>query len=202
MLRPSCRAQRKAERIAPQRLIHHSVTPHVIQAQCRHYKTPCLLIEFDESNNFGLLKESEIGADVRIDSPISKMILLVYAFPRMRILWSRNAFTTLEIFREAKLGRDEVDVEAAMRYGREDEERNGGGELGEEVVVKNEAAIDMLMRLPGVTKENAGGLMEEGKSINGLCALKKEVLKRIMGAINSQRLYTFLRQKPDICSNT
>lgn len=183
---------------------------HQMENQSRHYQIPCLLIEFSDSNHFGLQKESEITLEITKESPISKIVLLTYAFPKMRIMWARNCQATLEIFREAKEGRDDVDVEAAMRCGREDMNPSGGDNSNgndskstkkptkDEIEADpvNETAIEMLMKLPGVTKYNARLLMEECDSLREMTNLSQATLKKCMGSGGAAKLWAFFRDKP------
>jgi DNA excision repair protein ERCC-4 len=58
--------------------------------------------------------------DIRTDSVCSKMTLLAMHFPELRIIWSCSPHETLRIFRELKTNHDEVDVEKAVRIGRDE----------------------------------------------------------------------------------
>ena len=98
-----------------------------------------------------------------------------------------------------KEGRDDVDVDFAMRCGREEE----NCDLASETVegrkkraddVRNETALDILMKLPGVTKENAPLLIGEVSNLRELTLMTKKKLKTIIGNNNGSRLWDFLRK--------
>jgi len=59
----------------------------------------------------------------------------------------------------------------------------------------NEAARDMLLRLPGVNVHNARGIMKACDSIAELAEMPRDEMKRLMGPVAGQKLFTFFRQK-------
>lgn len=166
------------------------------EAMRKHYKCPCLLIEFDPAKSFCLQNSNELGVEIRNDSVCSKMVLLTMHFPEFRILWSRSPHETLRLFRELKANHDEVDVEKAMGIGRDEsvdallQPSTDGGE--DEI---NEAARDMLLRLPGVNIHSARKIMQECDCLADLCKMSRDDLRRIAGPVTGQKLYTFFRQK-------
>lgn len=169
------------------------------EAMSKYYKCPCLLIEFDPSKSFCLQNVSEIGSEIRSDSVCSKMSLLVMHFPKLRILWSRSPHETLRIFRELKTNHDEVDVDKAVEIGRS-ESVDGlleGKATDEDKDEINEAARDMLLRLPGVSVQIARRIMQEVDTLAELAQLSREELRRIAGPATGQKLFTFFRQKVD-----
>ena len=171
------------------------------EAMCRHYKVPCLLIEFDPNKSFCLQSANELGVEIRSDSVCSKMSLLVMHFPKLRILWSRSPHETLKIFKDLKANHEEVDVEKAVEIGRnesaeallqstaEGEEGDNGGE--DDV---NLAAREMLLRLPGVNVHVARRIMAECDSLAELASLSRDDMRKICGPIVGQKLFTFFHQ--------
>ena len=164
------------------------------EAMSKYYKVPCLLIEFDPNKSFCLQNSNELGTEIRMDSICSKMALLTMHFPRLRILWSRSPHETLKIFRDLKANHEEVDVERAMEIGRNESEEFLLRQSGEEDEI-NEAARDMLLRLPGVNVQVARRIMQECDSLAELCEMSREDLRRIAGPVAGQKLFTFFRQK-------
>ena len=127
------------------------------------------------------------------------MVLLTSHFPKLRILWSRSPHETLRIFRELKMNHDEVDVEKAVEIGQSDSIESllsQGTEEGEEDEI-NEAARDMLLRLPGVNIQSARRIMQECDSLADLVELSRDDLRRVAGPVTGQKLFTFFRQKLD-----
>jgi DNA excision repair protein ERCC-4 len=150
-----------------------------------------LLIEFDPEKSFSLQNANELGADIRSDSISSKLALLAMHFPKLRILWSRSPHETLRIFRALKVNHDEVNVEKAMEFGQsESVEAMFQVKDGEDDEV-NDAARDMLLRLPGVTVHTARKIMEEVDSLSELASLSRQELRRIAGPITGQKLFSF-----------
>jgi DNA excision repair protein ERCC-4 len=166
------------------------------EAMRKHYKCPCLLIEFDQAKSFCLQNSKELGVDIRTDSVCSKMALLAMHFPELRIIWSRSPHETLRIFRELKTNHDEVDVEKAVQIGRDDTADalpQSNGESEEDDI--NETARDMLLRLPGVNVHSARKIMQECDSLAEFSKLSREEMRRIAGPVTGQKLFTFFRQK-------
>jgi DNA excision repair protein ERCC-4 len=169
------------------------------EAMSKYYKCPCLLIEFDPSKSFCLQNSNELGVEIRTDSVCSKMCLLTMHFPQLRILWSRSPHETLRIFKALKTNHDEVNVDRAMEIGRSEEsddalvkETDNDDDEEDEV---NEAARDMLLRLPGVNVHNARNIMKECDSIADLAEMPRDQLRKIAGPVTGQKLFTFFRQK-------
>lgn len=65
---------------------------------------------------------SDIGDDVTPNNIISKLLLLVLHFPRLRIIWSRSLHATAEIFTSLKANQDEPDKIKAIKVGVPSEE--------------------------------------------------------------------------------
>jgi DNA excision repair protein ERCC-4 len=167
------------------------------ESMTKFYQCPCLLIEFDPSKSFCLQNSNELGIEIRTDSVCSKMVLLSSHFPKLRLLWSRSPHETLRIFKTLKQSHEEVDVEKAVEIGRSESveaflEEGVQNEDNDEI---NEAARDMLLRLPGVNVHSARRIMQECDSIAELSEMSREDLKRIAGPITGQKLFTFFRQK-------
>jgi len=176
------------------------------QAMCKFYKeAPCLLIEFDPSKSFCLQNPNELGVDIRQDAICSKMVILIINNPLLRILWSKTPHETLKIFADLKKNHKEVDVAKAVAMGRNESleallqgpnvgSSSGDSDDDEEDEV-NEAARDMLLRLPGVTLEAARRIMEQVDTLADLADLSREEMRRIAGPVAGQKLFTFFRQQ-------
>jgi DNA excision repair protein ERCC-4 len=164
------------------------------EAMCKYYKCPSLLIEFDPSKSFCLQNSNELGMDIRNDSACSKMAILTLHFPKLRILWSRSPHETLRIFKELKSSHEEVDVEKAAEIGRSESIEALLKQEGDEDDEVNEAARDMLLRLPGVNVHNARRIMRECDDLAELSEMSRQDLRRIAGPVAGQKLFTFFRQ--------
>jgi len=167
------------------------------ESMSKHYKCPCLLIEFDPAKTFCLQNANEMGTDIRTDSICSKMSLLVMHFPRLRLLWSRSTYETLKLFKSLKANHEEVDVDSAVEKGSNesiDALLKTGDEDGANCDI-NEAARDMLLRLPGITVHNARKVMKVCDSIADLAEMKREEMKQLLGPVTGQKLFSFFHQK-------
>ncbi|CAB9521783.1 DNA repair endonuclease XPF [Seminavis robusta] len=164
-----------------------------VQAMCKYYKCPCLLIEFDGKKSFCLQNSNEMGVEIKMDSICSKMVLLTRKFPKLRILWSRSPHHTLDIFKELKSNHEEVNVEKAMEAGRSESLEAFCEEAGEDDEV-NEIARTMLMRLPGVNVAIARKIIENCDSLAELGAMSRDELRKVAGPVAGQKLFTFFRQ--------
>lgn len=162
----------------------------------KYYKVPALLIEFDPSKSFGLLNSNELGMDIKTDSICSKLVILTLHFPKLRILWSKSPHETMRLFKALKANHDEVYVDKAVEVGRSEsvDALLKMDENDEEDKV-NEAARDMLLRLPGVNVNNARRIMRECESLAELTTMDRMELRRIAGPLAGQKLFTFFRQK-------
>ena len=170
------------------------------EAMSKHYKCPILLIEFDPGKSFCLQSGSEIGADIRTDAVCSKMSLLSLHFPKLRILWSRSPHETLKMFKALKVNHDEPDISKAIEIGSNESldallgmDATQGDDEEEENEI-NEAARDMLLRLPGVTVQNARQIMNSCDNIADVAEMSRDDLKRLIGPLSGQKLFSFLRQ--------
>lgn len=170
------------------------------EAMSKYYKVPILLIEFDPNKAFCLQNANEIGVDIRNDSICSKMVLLTSHFPKLRLLWAKSPHETLRIFKDLKSTHDEVDVEKAVEVGRNDSvevllsgQRSNQVEDEEEDEI-NEAARDMLLRLPGVNVHSARRIMRECNSLADLIGMSRMDLRKIAGPVAGQNLFTFFNQ--------
>lgn len=165
------------------------------ESMSKYYKCPCLLIEFDPAKSFSLQNSNELGVEIRTDSTCSKMALLTMHFPQLRILWSKSPHETLRIFRELKASHDEVDVDKAVELGRNESEDAFKQEMEGDEDDINEAARDMLLRMPGVNVHNARKIMKECDSLVELVNMSRDRLREVAGPVTGQKLFTFFRQK-------
>jgi DNA excision repair protein ERCC-4 len=60
-------------------------------AMCRHYATPVLLIEFDPKKAFALQSLSDMGSEIRGYNVMSKLVILLINFPKLRCALSARA---------------------------------------------------------------------------------------------------------------
>ena len=145
--------------------------------------------EFSAGAAFGLQSLSDIGAEPSLAGACSKVALLLMAFPRLRLLWSRDARATVELFLALKAGRPEPRLEAALAAGAELGAGDGDGG-------RNQPAIDALMRLPGVNATNYRAVVREVDSLAELATLPERRLATLIGTANAAQLHRFLHEAP------
>ncbi|POV99012.1 hypothetical protein PSHT_13729 [Puccinia striiformis] len=138
-----------------------------------HYKTPILLIEFDEKKSFTLETYKETRGNktstlsvAPSDSDLqAKLVLLTLTFKKLRLIWSSSPTATAEIFRDLKLTHPEPDAETASMIGM-DEISIGekGGKVDLMALHKNQqnqnfgicsSAHEVLKALPGMDELKA-----------------------------------------------
>ena len=163
------------------------------EAMSKYYKCPCLLIEFDPEKSFSLQSVNELGGDIKQDSISSRLALLLMHFPKLRILWSRGPYETVKIFKSLKVNHEEPDVQHAIAVGKDESIEAAMTSEGSEDI--NEAARDMLLRLPGINTTNARKIINHCDSIVELVEMKREELKELLGPVTGQKLFTFFRKK-------
>ena len=174
------------------------------EAMCKYYKCACLMIEFDPIKAFALQSVNDLGTEIRTDSICSKMALLAMHFPKLRILWCRGPHETLKLFKGLKKNHEEVNVEKAIEIGsnesvdgllRPSNSSINSEEDGEDEI--NEAAKEMLLRLPGINVNNARKIMSSCDSMKDLAMKSRDDLKNMLGPITGQKLFAFFRKKVD-----
>lgn len=166
------------------------------EAMVKHYKTPILLIEFEGDKAFALGASSEVDGEIgQLHSLMSKIALLCLHFPRLRLIWSRSLHATADLFQNMKANYDEPDPVTAATVGVPIELGGVATTASMEAVI-NQAAVDILRTLPGVTEANMRPLMKAAGNLTGLIALPLEQLVKIMGGQKAaKRLRDFLDQE-------
>lgn len=183
LLTPDCAVERKSIPDLVQSLASGRLFTQV-EAMCRSYKQPMLLIEFDDSKrSFSLLGLGDLRADIGSNDLLSKLILLLIHFPSLRLIWSSSLQATAEIFGD--LMRDQphpVINEAALPA-------SGGAPY-------NLTPRLMLESMPGVNQQNLFLLMNACNSIRDLCNKELAELQQILGPLNGRMLFDSLHIKP------
>lgn len=190
------------------------------EAMSKYYKYPCLLIEFDiDTPRMSLQSVADISADsIQLSNICSKLSILALSFPNLRILWSKSAICTADIFRAVMSQREPVDVSRAVAMGTAASATAASGstvgetesnlqereELLEREREENErekrenarmAARAILLSLPGVNANNLRALMNASNSVAELMQMTESQLTDIIGSANARKLYKFCRQR-------
>lgn len=160
-----------------------------LENMCKYYKTPVLLIEFTPEKSFSLQDPSQLGPDISPKNISSKLTLLTLHFPHVRILWSRSPHETVKLFKGLKAGKAEPNLEEACAKG-------SGGETSS--TKSSGVALEMLMKMPGVTKHNFRKIVNRVKNLAELSQLTLQDLEPLIGTANAKQLHTFLHKRVDV----
>lgn len=160
----------------------------------QHYKSPMLLIEFDQNKSFTLEPFADLSGNLRSVNPDnissdlqSKLVLLTLAFPKLRIIWSSSPYQTAEIFESLKTQEDEPDPIAAVRAGLDKNE-------SAEEQPFNQQPEEMLMHVPGVTSKNIKNLTLETENIKEVANMSTQELGPLVGLEAARRIVGFFEK--------
>ena len=161
------------------------------ETMLQHYKSPMLLIEFDQNKSFTLDKFADSTSTATISSTSqdiqSKIVMLTIAFPRLKIIWSSSPYQTAEIFEELKKNQDEPDPLRAVEIGLE-----AGNNPGEQSF--NQTPQDMLRAVPGITGKNLSRITLEVKDMQELSNLPQKQLGELVGKQIGGQIHTFFNK--------
>ncbi len=152
----------------------------------RFYKTPVLLIEFSESEPFGLVRH--VPGEISKADITTQMVVLVLAFPAMRIVWSRSTHAAVQQLVELKRGKPEPNRDTAAAVGTA-ELAGPAAAVGaaEDDGAFNYTPYDMLKKMPGITNENIRRVSESVDSIYALTLMSREELAPLLGGVSYAR---------------
>ncbi|KAA8569079.1 hypothetical protein EYC84_000749 [Monilinia fructicola] len=164
------------------------------ETMLEHYKSPMLLIEFDQGKSFTLEPFADLSGSLSSVSAAnassdlqSKLVLLTLAFPKLRIIWSSSPYQTAEIFESLKTQEPEPDPIQAVKIGLE------GGASAEDQAFNREPQ-DMLRVVPGVTGKNLSNLVVEFESIKEVANASLEELAPIVGQEAGRQVHQFFNK--------
>ncbi|KAK7740706.1 DNA repair protein RAD16 [Cytospora paraplurivora] len=160
----------------------------------QHYKSPMLLIEFDQNKSFTLEPFADLSGNLRSVNPDnissdlqSKLVLLTLAFPKLRIIWSSSPYQTAEIFESLKAQEEEPDPILAVRAGLDKNEAADEQPF-------NQQPEEMLMHVPGVTSKNIKNLTLETENIKEVANMSAEELGPLVGMEAARRIVGFFEK--------
>ncbi|TPP67140.1 DNA repair endonuclease XPF [Fasciola gigantica] len=179
-------------------------------AMSRHYPNPVLLIEFSLptkafgsssviGGHFGSRGGANMGFSLysgrhsiqsggEFDSRhlLSKLTLLTIHFPNLRIFWSVTPYCTAELFTELKQGRAEPSVERLPQD-------------GEHLEDHNVEAVDMLLKIPGISWKNYRRVMDKLTSLHDLAQCSFDKLIDILDSREcATKVHNFLHTPCDL----
>ncbi|KAJ5670656.1 uncharacterized protein N7477_006019 [Penicillium maclennaniae] len=196
------------------------------ETMLQHYKTPLLLIEFDQNKSFtfdafasatgptSFLMEQGFSSSGQATSTSSSsmanssnprsaqhmLVLLILAFPRLRIIWSSSPYQTAEIFAELKKNAAEPDPLRAVQIGL-DIQLSDAGNAGDVMAAAgiehrtfNLLPQDMLRAVPGVTPQALERLILETENLTEIANMEIDQLDSIVGKEAARKIYKFFRK--------
>lgn len=164
------------------------------ETMMEHYRSPMLLIEFDQTKSFTLepFADSSTSTVSSIISAApdlqSKLVLLTLAFPRLRIIWSSSPYQTAEIFEELKKNNEEPDPIKAVRIGL------GEGDDPESGRAFSQIPADMLREIPGVTEKNISSIRYEVTSMLELANMGEDEVCELVGREAGRKIHKFFNR--------
>lgn len=172
-----------------------------LYAQCEgmfaHYRSPMLLVEFDENKSFTLEpfadlsgSAASVSADRAGEQDLqSRIVLLTLAFPRLRVIWSSSPYETAEIFERLKAQEAEPDPVAAVRAGLDRDEG-----VGEQQQAFHAEPQEMLAKVPGVTVKNISNLTLETENIKEVANMTAAELDPMVGREAARKIHGFFNR--------
>lgn len=176
------------------------------ETMLQHYKNPVLLIEFGQNKAFGFDAlggnlTTDYGASASNPKSIQHMlVLLILAFPRLKIIWSSSPYQTAEIFAELKKNAPEPDPVRAVQIGLDVEISDAAhledmmAATGIEHRTFNLLPQDMLRAVPGVTPQALDRLIIETENLNEIANMDVEQLDPLVGKEAAKKIYGFFRK--------
>jgi DNA excision repair protein ERCC-4 len=163
------------------------------ETMLEHYKSPMLLIEFDQTKSFTLepfADHSKPNQSALASTPDlqSKIVLLTLAFPRLRIIWSSSPYQTAEIFEELKKNNDEPDPRKAVNMGMQE------GEDADTGRAFNQTPMDMLREVPGVNDKNVARISLDVTSIQQLANMDEDAVSALVGREAGRQIHRFFNR--------
>ena len=153
---------------------------HQAETMLLHYASPMLLIEFDAQKAFTLEPFADLSSALGTASMIggadlqSKLVMLVLAFPKLRIIWSSSPYQTASIFAELKKSQDEPDPIRAVQIGLDEGD-------DPETRTFNQVPQDMLRCVPGVSAKALGQLVLRYENVRAVANAEYEDLAVLVG---------------------
>lgn len=160
----------------------------------QHYKSPMLLVEFDQNKSFTLEPFADLSGSLSSVAPTnvssdlqSKIVLLTLAFPKLRIIWSSSPYQTAEIFENLKAQEHEPDPIAAVRAG-----------LDRDMQVEDQAfnrePQDMLAVVPGITPQNIKNIVLETENMREVANMSVAELEPLVGKVAGRSIHGFFNR--------
>ncbi|KAI1006371.1 DNA repair protein [Podosphaera aphanis] len=167
---------------------------HQAETMLQYYKSPMLLIEFDQNKSFTLEPFADLSGSLSSISASnansdlqSKIVQLTLAFPQLRFIWSSSPYQTAEIFETLKTQEPEPDALTAVKIGLEE-----GNRIGDQAF--NREPQDMLRNVPGVSGKNISNLIIKMGCLKDIANSTMENLEALVGKEAGRQIYRFFNR--------
>ncbi|RNF08847.1 putative DNA repair protein [Trypanosoma rangeli] len=192
VLSPSYALERKSAPDFIQSLLSGRIYTQ-LAALSRRYEFPLCLVEFDCGAPFRLSFSSSFTSSpspaAESGGLFARVARLFAAFPRVQVLWSRDATQSAAIIHEMKrtCAREGMDPSAPSLT-------RANIDPHDTAMEKETAhlAARVLSCFPGITPGNTAQVMAVCGSLVGLATIDESALVGAMGEENAKRLYSFL----------
>ncbi|PSN68919.1 DNA repair endonuclease XPF [Corynespora cassiicola Philippines] len=163
------------------------------ESMMEHYKSPMLLIEFDQNKSFTLEPFSDMSAPTGAGAASApdlqaKLVMLTLAFPRLRIIWSSSPYQTAEIFSELKKQQEEPDPMKAVQIGLDPNMQ------GDVMRSFNQVSQDMLRAIPGMNEKAVTTFTMAMENIVELANMEERDLCKLVGTDIGRKVYRFFNK--------
>ncbi|KAI9804998.1 MAG: hypothetical protein M1833_006301 [Piccolia ochrophora] len=172
------------------------------ETMLQHYKSPMLLIEFEQNKSFTLEPFADLshsnssssawaapagGPNAAPSDLQAKLVLLTLSFPHLKIIWSSSPYQTASIFAELKKAAAEPDPIKAVNVGLQ------AGETAEENAqrVFSQVPQDMLRAVPGVSENVARTLVLEMESVMDVANAPENEVADLVGKAAARQMGRF-----------
>ncbi|GAO47774.1 hypothetical protein G7K_1972-t1 [Saitoella complicata NRRL Y-17804] len=151
-----------------------------------HYKTPIILIEFEQNKSFNLEPFADMTGSIGQNDLQSKLVLLMLAFPKVKIIWSSSPYQTAEIFEDLKKQHEEPDPLKAVTIGLEE---------GEDATSQyNQAAVDLLRGVPGITERNYKNVIFSSENVKEFVNSTQREIIDMIGPEAGRQVHAFFNR--------
>lgn len=175
-------------------------------AMTRFYSTVALLIEFDQEQPWELAPSAPTPQELGPTDVRSRLIIMLLHFPGLRLLWTRSAHNTVDLFKALKVGAPEPNKETAVGISFEEDADAAGSAPGSNPLVGgfdatlrrdigNTTACDILRKLPGVTPGNFQAIVNAAPSLAALAKMTVAQLTPLMGVVRAATLFEFMHKQ-------
>lgn len=149
-----------------------------IQRMHNFYKSPMLMLEFGDVDNFNAISESSKNAAV-----MAKLTTIIRVFPNLRLIWGRNANECARTLLLLSRGKEQPSLEAAQ-------DMSGDGSYNDD-----SRAVRFLTVIPFLTRDHVNILCRRCKNIRQILSIPKDEMMTLLGGQIGIKLFSLLHSQ-------